>query len=733
MSRASFGGAQDLSSLFASFYNAYESNLAQQANNASNKARSDQQAADQNEINQWQSGAISDDEFLAYAQARAKDPNNEASDTTYWKQAVRDVNASVKQRKVSDGAQKIMEGIYAGKKSYGDLLNYYKSVQKGLRPNDPLYGQVGDQIASVEKAIYQERLSASRSASGSATQAINSQIDGLQALRDIIGSASDQFDSGATTATIGIPQANGSVKYQTVVIRNPDGTPTADMKALDQQALDTFDQLSKAHIAKGDFSAAASDLSAKAKYVTGEIQPRNTIGPEQQMGHLYKALQDAVYNAGNGMDPAGDWWQVREVANQIHSWQATVNNAPANSDAMKRANPELAAIPETAGQAKSSDQQTTSDFAAKAKALADLATVMSAPDKNTPGALQQSLGVLFAGTDPTSTTSTTAGAIFAGAANVYAGIASGAYALTYTQKDGYAWKPVVNVPIGPGPDGAPQFSQVPVDPATQKPTFDPSKGESLAYTSVEVAGHAIPVLAQASTVDVWNGKIVGPDNKPPSGQSATTMVQVSLPDPTTGDPHIWYQDPNSKGWTRDGFTSSAPAPMPFQGKDVVGAQAIANAKGLDPNGDYFTSAHGVMAHGYALIGGQDWFQNAQANATQKGLNAANARVAAGPQHGFTQSQGVPDLAPLKQMVSDLGIGNLDTLNVRPSLQKAQFPDMNPVDVSNVPHNIAVPSLNLRLPSGLPRTAPNPTLPFPSGPTMPLAPPNGFDVRGGVLR
>lgn len=723
MARAQFGGAQDNSSLFAAFYNEYERRNEQLAQNADQRARADQQAQDQDEINKWKSGAISDDEFLAYAQERAKDPLNNPSDTTYWRQAIRDVKASVKQRQVNEGAQSIINGIYNGTKSYGDLLAYYQNARKGLLPNDPLYQDITDQMNSVRRQMATSR----GSGSGGSTKAINQTIDGLQYISDVIKSASDQFDAGHDTATVGIIQKDGSVRYQTIQIRNPDGTPTADMQALDQQALDTWDQLAKAHTAKGDLSAAGSDLAKKATYISSEIQPRNTIGPQNQMAALYQSLQSAVANAANSIDPSSAWWQVQAVNSQIQQWSANLNThteyGKAPSEKQASQNPELNAASRKYGVANAAQDQTTSDFAAKAKTLAELSTAMSAPDEKTGAVIQQAIKGLFAGADPTSDSAKTATNIFQGGAAILSGIAAGTYALTYTSQDGYAWRPLKTIAQGPDVNGVPQYSVVPVD-AKGQPIFNPDKGYGLVHTSIDINGKAVPVLAEATQINVYNGQIVTKDTKIPKGESATQMTQVSLPDPGTGQNHFWYQDPSSGMWSRDGLSSSAPSPLPYQGKDLGGAQKIANDLGLDPTGAYFVTAHGALSHGYGVLAGQDWFLASQQDSRAKAQQASLDRVAQGPQHGFTATQGVPQgLDTVKQTVNSLGFGDASSIGKRPiSLQSQEFA------LPNVPNvtapQINLPKLNLPSLSSLPQhVAPTPT----------FSPSLGRDMRGGVLQ
>lgn len=154
MARASFGGAQDLSVAFASFYREYQDRLDTLARRAENRALEEQAAADSDAIDRWQSGEMSDARFLAYAERRAgESQGDEPEMESYWKKVLRDARKSILTEEINDGAEDLLDRIEEGKASWNDLLRYYQRYQRDLKRNDPLYKDIADQIEQVQDRV----------------------------------------------------------------------------------------------------------------------------------------------------------------------------------------------------------------------------------------------------------------------------------------------------------------------------------------------------------------------------------------------------------------------------------------------------------------------------------------------------------------------------------------------------------------------------------------------------
>ena len=637
MARENFGASQDLSGLFAGYYQQYESQQETLANRASNRALDQQAAADNDMIDQWKSGAIDDKQFLAYAQRRAKDPNNQPDTTAAWKQTVRQVQGTVKSHQVEDAARSIMDGIRNGTRSYGDLLGFYTRQLSGLKRNDPLYEDILGQIDQVKNAIASGRGAGGsggrrRSGKAAATKFLNAQIDAIQAAQDAIKQASDAFTKGQSVASVTMVDRNGKLVTRDLNVAGPNGAPSADMHSLDLQMLDLFDALSKAHLAKGDHSAAINDQVARGKWITNQIQPRNTVAPEQQANALFASGIDLVKNAANSSDPLGQWAQVQEWANTVHQWQQRLNHyiidtPNAVSGAARRANPELRTS-KTVVEGAASTDLTTSDFAGKAGALNDLATAIETGDPSNLGILLD--GVFGTKNDPaTDATKTQLTKLLGAALNTVTGQANGTYRMVYTPTEGYSWVPVQNTVVGQNPDGSPLMNAIPLNPATGKPLLDPQKGEQLTQVLADVDGVTRPVLAVSAPVMLLNGQVLTSTAGLNAADKAkvNTVSAVFLTD-STGNAHYWYQ--LSDGWYRDTVDPSKaqPLPAPFEGNNIRAAQSFATQLGLDPTGTaYFNPATIALSpKGQQATDSEDWYDKAQTAYQRQQAQEARSRA-----------------------------------------------------------------------------------------------------------
>lgn len=212
MSRASFGGAQDYSGLFASVFGndkAAADQAAYDAKNAAIEAKNKQTAADQDAADMWSQGAMSNADWLAYIATRVAnttDPvehekwikyqrkytqdiaintaefnfqnggsineviafyqtlvaNKEADSTSTEKNILR-LNALMDQRTsevVSKGVQEIIDRIDAGNGTYKELLDYERAALLTVRSGSDVEKQIKEQISKVTSQIKTNTVSA---------------------------------------------------------------------------------------------------------------------------------------------------------------------------------------------------------------------------------------------------------------------------------------------------------------------------------------------------------------------------------------------------------------------------------------------------------------------------------------------------------------------------------------------------------------------------------------------
>lgn len=296
MPRASFGGAQDISLVLSGFFQQYQDRLEDLALRAERRSKEEQAAADQDAYNRWQAGEMSDEEWLAYVRERIEASKNEPEELTYWRDQLRDSEASITQERIADQAEDIMARIDAGTATYQDLLRLYSRELARLDPDSPLAEELRDEIDRTKGVIRDQATGGNiaraeflfRSGQISGAQAatmirkeaeryknsdpqkyyqlLSSAYDletfgsngsrgsgsgggggtsdfskgdltdiGYQfdALHYRIDSLSDQFENGSSVGR----DSNGDL----IPLMNEDGTPSDQMQAIDQQNLEAFD------------------------------------------------------------------------------------------------------------------------------------------------------------------------------------------------------------------------------------------------------------------------------------------------------------------------------------------------------------------------------------------------------------------------------------------------------------------------------------------------------------
>lgn len=646
--RASFGGAADLSQQLSIFYDQYSDRLADLAERAANRAEDEEAATDQDKINAWQSGDISDDDLIAYLQQRIADGTNDPKVTTQLKDALRNVQDTVAQRTISDTAQSIIDGIENGTRTWTDLKNYYATQRKKYRPSDPIYKSLTDQITQVsdrirdneisggiEKATYlfqskqitgkqaaaQIRALASRyknedptkyyqllqqatqldqyggfykgsgggGGSASSTKKINQLIDTYQAQRNILKSLGDQFDSGATVGTA----ADGS-RY---LLRNPDGTPSDSLRQAEHQLLGVYDQLAAAQSSKGDNSAATATLAEKQDYILTKIQPRNTIGPEQQRGAMLDTIAQTVQQADESNDPEKAISDINLALNRYRSWVEKLNTTRNVAAINKVEREDVVGSPERRD-ANASEDSTTSDFVSESANIYNAMTQALAGNPNVD--LPEGLASL---------NSSILGPM-AAVSQVAAGLANGTMTWYLDPEK--------------GPTPIPVTTRVDING-----NVVPNVPNNAVPTIAIVGGNPVQAYAPTQPVHVWtggdlvdaSGKVIFRDGqavtddqlKAVQAQAGTTLfpgistkqdvtrrvadyTQLVAPD-SDGNLQVWYGSSDG-GWSK-GSPQAVKVAAPIIAKTGLEAQQIANKLGLDPTGQaYGQSTHRQQRGGF---------------------------------------------------------------------------------------------------------------------------------------
>jgi hypothetical protein len=160
MGRASWGAAQDLSGTFSFLYNQSIAEAKDLALRAERRAKEAQAAADQDAINKWRDGAMSDEEFRAYASQRAtataggSDPDL----AEYWANTLRDFESSILAETISLETERIQDEIAEGRATWDDLKNYLESQAATLPAGSPLGDQLRQQIGEVNDRVRDSRI-----------------------------------------------------------------------------------------------------------------------------------------------------------------------------------------------------------------------------------------------------------------------------------------------------------------------------------------------------------------------------------------------------------------------------------------------------------------------------------------------------------------------------------------------------------------------------------------------
>jgi hypothetical protein len=696
VSRASFGGAQDQSIAFATYYRDYEDRLQTLANRAEGRAIEEQNAADSDAIDRWQSGEMSDAQFLAYAEKRRQQSAGEDPEAeSYWKKVLRDARKKVLAEEVNDGAEDLIDKINVGKASWDDLLSFYRDHLTGLGKNDPLRKDIGDQMEQVRDRIAQNEVegrfsqiqynfqagkingstaaaqiralaqrykqndparyyqmlgqaldlaryggfagsggggrggSGGSGGGGGRGSASSADLEDVLKIReDQFTALSNQFEDGAKVGEITVTDGRGRVHTQEVLLANPDGTPSDQMRQIDSMMLDNYDRLISVLTRQGS-SEAGTKIKAKSDFITDHIQPRNTILPQRQAQSMLTSGFALVESAADADDPVAAWGQVQSWAKDVTRWRERLNKSIKN---YKLAGKELeltrAIAPgltdaqiNTSAKEKSLEGRTTDKFERTADALTDFALAVANGDeaamRKAWDALDSSNQSPFGESNddldlPSSFTNTQEERI-ARAIDLVKGIPEGRYARVIVPGQGMVYAPVQQTySTVIGPDGQPQsvVSAVPVNPSTGVPLADPAQDQQLVDVMVEIDGRVQMVKAISQPTYYVGGESVTKaqydsafrqyqDAKTGRGGSnlpePLAYQQVLIPGRNGGNPEVWLLDPSRNLWFRNRVTKAGGVPLIFNGANAQLAQQVADQLGIDQSGTSYYNAPAVEA------------------------------------------------------------------------------------------------------------------------------------------
>jgi len=568
MARFSFGGAQDLSGIFADMYRIGDAQAARE-----------RAAEDDNVINQWETGELSDEEFYAYAESRI-DGASDPEERSQWEQILRDARQGNEGEVIEDTAEEIMDGIEAGTRSWDDLLAYYTAERRKLRPSDPLYrelsaqidqvedrkrdnevastygsieyrfrsGQISGAQAGAEMRALAERYKANdpqkyyellgqaldlerpietggggsggggsrSSGSGGANDSLEDTINDLEGFESRLLALSKQALEGQRVGSVTLPGADGVPVTETFTLLNKDGSVTGDLRAIHEQTLMLYDELEQAQLSLGTGAgrdAAGETAERRSAYITDYVQPANTISKERQWARLTSDFVGAVQRADSASSPAMAWRDIQRQAERLARWGSRLNTRTTSTDVQKRAtdeevreNPELGAAVRRQTTSEETDvaRRILPEF--ESDVLAQIGVIMAAVNSDDPAAIIAAFENL-----PEDSPLAAAAPAMAQIRTIQRGLADGSWSYAMHPELGVIPVEMIREQTGIGPDGNPTFNTIPLLYGNDgNLIYDPARAD-LTEVIAKVGKEYQPVLAvtQQQTVAmgdfVWDG------------------------------------------------------------------------------------------------------------------------------------------------------------------------------------------------------------------------------------
>lgn len=141
MSRASWGGQQDLSGMFSSLINEQFNAARAGVNDAVNKAESEQAAKDQEMQARWTAGKISDEKWLDYIRSRVAD-STDPEERSQWQQILLQ-----NQDAISDAQWETK--FQQNKITVGQLMAHYRKRMGAVEANSPAYRELASRNSEL--------------------------------------------------------------------------------------------------------------------------------------------------------------------------------------------------------------------------------------------------------------------------------------------------------------------------------------------------------------------------------------------------------------------------------------------------------------------------------------------------------------------------------------------------------------------------------------------------------
>lgn len=386
MARANFGGQADSSQTLAFLYDAYARRQQEAADRAIRDAAEEQAAADQDAMNRWENGEMSDSEWIAYLKGRIKE-TTDAEEKTQLREALRNAQETIAVRRVEEGTMDLMNRIEDGTASWNDLRRFLVRERAKANQGSDLYRELSGRIDQVGDRI---RDNATNAAIGEAQYLFQTgQISGAEAARRIKAAASryktsdpgkyySLLSSAYDLQTHGMNSGGGgggrsggggggrrrsgggrggggggatgdvidSLKWQEdaiellneqfdngkrvgtlpdgtqVVIADENGNPTSIWRQIDQMMVDGLDAQYEARLENGE-RGAVEVLIRKENYIANRVQPRNTIPKEQQFAAFTRDLQRGVEIGA--VDPEQGRRTTSGILARMESWANKLN------------------------------------------------------------------------------------------------------------------------------------------------------------------------------------------------------------------------------------------------------------------------------------------------------------------------------------------------------------------------------------------------------------------------
>ncbi len=204
MARSDWGGGNDLSGLFSSLQDQFQSQVQGATNRQMQRTAEQQGAADNDAYDRWTNGLLDDAGWLAYIQERVQQTAGDPKEHDVWVETYRKHHFAIEDSQleseyqagtlgigdlidhyagrmnnvlknspeyrqmqdkyynfldkrdgdnISHQADIIIDQIDRGQTGYETLLNFYKARLKGTRASSPLYGQIQSQILSIGRIV----------------------------------------------------------------------------------------------------------------------------------------------------------------------------------------------------------------------------------------------------------------------------------------------------------------------------------------------------------------------------------------------------------------------------------------------------------------------------------------------------------------------------------------------------------------------------------------------------